>query len=218
MANVSDANGYFTIDSKDENAVKAMVYLMELLDCDEYGTYFKDYLSDENMYDKVCEKDDGTYFYGTTFSGTGRWTYETNIERMMKWIEYEALHFKEDIKIMEYLEDQDYSITFDFVDYECGNEIFYSKIMQVIHHAGRPFTDVEIKDLAFEALDLTVVGYASAMGRTFDEAMTELYLWGESLEDQDANRREEIMDILNDQKKEIEAYFKKPLSKLIELI
>lgn len=91
-------------------------------------------------------------------------------------------------------------------------------MVEAIHYADTPFADIDVNVSEDENLDKTVVNFAQTMGYTFDETMYELYLWGETFEEQEEDRKEEIMTELKPQISEIEDYFGKSFAELMAIV
>lgn len=221
MANISDANGTFTIHAKNCETIKELIHLMQYLEIGEYSTYFTDYHSGDDQFDdSIVKFGDDEYEFETTFSASGRWVYLTNIERMADWIlsEVEEQNDPQDPDIIKHLEKEEWSIVFDYIDYEPGCELFAQVMVEAIHYTDTPFADIDVNVSEDENLDKTVVNFAQTMGYTFDETMYELYLWGETFEEQEEDRKEEIMTELKPQISEIEDYFGKSFAELMAIV
>ena len=221
MANISDASGRFTIHAQNLQTIKEIIHLMQYLEIGEYCTYFTDFHQDDNQFDsKIIELDNCQYEFETDFSASGRWTYQTNIERMADWIMCEVKHQEDpqDSIILNHLVNEEYSIEFEYTDYEPGCEVFADMLVLFEHHKGDEFNKNKVNVCECNDIEKTVVNFANKMGYSFDEVMYELYLWGDCFEDLEKERQEEIIEELNPQISAIEAYYGKSFAELMATV
>lgn len=159
MANSSDANGKIRIslgagESK-KDMVKTWNIIKKFWGYGEYGAFF-DEISDKD----VCEDMDGVYAEAD-FSGTGRWSFENNVESFGRWIESTDV-ITDDEK--DFLVNKNFSIDYDFADYEPGCGVFYSARMQNGHEKGQPLSTISGETLDEEALEISARNLARYIG------------------------------------------------------
>lgn len=162
MANISDATGWMirmSMDSSETKAdlVKAWNIIRSFWEAGEYGATF----------DEISEDDitgDGSEIYAEkSFAGWGRWTFANNVESFGEWIEESSTITPEE---KEFLAGKDFSIRYDFCDYEMGCEVFYEAEMENVHKAGTPLSATETETLSEEGIEISAenikkyIGYA----------------------------------------------------------
>ena len=86
------------------------------------------------------------------FSGTGRWNFENNVESFGRWIESTDA-ITDDEK--DFLRNMDFSIRYDFCDYEMGCEVFYKATMENVHEKGTSLGSINVEYLSYEDIDIT---------------------------------------------------------------
>lgn len=164
MANISDSNGKIRIslgagESK-EDMVKTWNIIKKFWGYGEYGAFF-DEISDKD----VCEDMDGVYAEAD-FSGTGRWSFENNVESFGRWIESTDA-ITDDEK--DFLRDRGFSIRYDFCDYEMGCEVFYEATMENVHEKGTSLGSINGECLSYEDIDITADNLIDYAGYSEDE-------------------------------------------------
>lgn len=164
MANISDASGKIRIsldagESK-EDMVKAWNIIKKFWEYGEYGA----------VYAGISEKDvredrDGIHAEAD-FSGTGRWTFENNVESFGRWIESTDAITNDE---KQFLRDRDFSIRYDFCDYEMGCEAFYEETMENVHKAGASLDSIKAESLSYEDIDITADNLCDYIGYSEDD-------------------------------------------------
>lgn len=144
MANISDAYGTINITA-DKGVVEKLAYLIKATqDGADYGTCI-DYDTENDI--ETYKTDEGDYSFG--FSGSGRWTYEMNIEYMYNWIknsvyndDNKEYYERNDVDVVELrnifkdIENSDWKIVFDYRDAEGGCKVLYERTCVLAHLAG----------------------------------------------------------------------------------
>ena len=166
MANISDAYGTITIRVRTDDTekfVRTWNILSDRLSSGEYSTQF-DGIGIYSPDIERNEDDDGTVeiSMSDTFSGTGRWAYQANIEYFGSWLDYEV---NEEEKA--FLEQLDFSVEYSFTDYEPGCCVFYEMEAHNTHIAGMSLRD--ISNVIDSSYDLEISA-SELISRGFDEA------------------------------------------------
>lgn len=164
MANISDASGKIRIsldagESK-EDMVKAWSIIKKFWEYGEYGA----------VYAGISEKDvredrDGIHAEAD-FSGTGRWTFENNVESFGRWIENDNVITPEE---KAFLAGRDFRIRYDFCDYEMGCGVFYEAKMENVHKAGTSLDSIKAESLSYEDIDITADNLCDYIGYSEDD-------------------------------------------------
>lgn len=111
MANISDVTGQFQLINGDVLEKKELNQTLNMikdeLEDAEYATFIG----------KINENEFINNNYTTSFAGTGRWTYQNNIENMFEWIDNDTHKYD---KLLQTLELNNIQFLFSFVEYEPG--------------------------------------------------------------------------------------------------
>lgn len=179
MANISDATGRMirmSMDSSETKAdlVKTWNIIRSFWEAGEYGATF----------DEISEEDitgNGSEIYAeTSFAGWGRWTFANNVESFGEWIEESSTITPEE---KEFLAGKDFSIRYDFCDYEMGCEVFYEAEMENVHRAGTPLSATETETISEEDIEISAenikkyIGYADEEVADMNMPREELKQW-----------------------------------------
>ena len=111
MANISDVTGQFqlingdVLEKKELNQTLNMI--KDQLEDAEYATFIGE-INEHEFVNNDCT---------TSFVGTGRWTYQNNIENMFEWIDNDTHKYD---KLLQTLELNNIQFLFSFVEYEPG--------------------------------------------------------------------------------------------------
>ncbi len=200
MANISDANGKIMIECDSKEV------LLELERCFEVAEswYYSTNLEDE------CEKQENTSTFKESaeyeFYGTGRWSYQNNIESFFRWLtsHKETLNWK-------LLEDSDFVITFDYTDEECGERFIYKATDKLVHKADDKLPEgISFVTEDYQGYEYNIVNLVKVCGYDFWEEFEACFGSDSYLDDND------IFSILFGEKESIEEYFQKPLGQLFK--
>lgn len=194
MANVSEAQGTIEVVAPSESVIKAIEKVFDLA---LKGTY------DTNLDCKTYCNIDGKYFLNADFWGSGRWGYEENIQKLFTW--HKNQMSKKDIEL---LESSDFTIIFDFIDYEPGFEVFYSATEYLEHKAGTSLEDTVYDISDYEDLDCSW-GNRIRMGV---ESKESLEGFAEFLSPK------ELFKFFNNEKEGLEKLYKMPLNDIMETV
>lgn len=155
MANISDASGKIslTLRGSREDMTKAWGIIRRFWGDGEYGASYADIRADDvQMRGKDAYVESG-------FSGCGRWSFANNIESFGRWIDTSVTEDEKD-----FLMNMDFSIDYDFADYEPGCGVFYSARMQNLHEKGQPLSTISGETLDEEALEISARNLARYIG------------------------------------------------------
>ena len=113
MANLSDANGTFTLinaKSLTKNEINETLNMLKELRNGEYSTHIHCNLTDD-------KPDIDTFInigYNSLFFGIGRWLYEENIKYMFEWIQQNTDQYK---TLLSKLNQNNIQFQFEYIDY-----------------------------------------------------------------------------------------------------
>ena len=182
MANISSTFGTITIECDNAKGLEELEKCFEI--SESWGYY--------TAVDEIAKYAVKGYFYGC-----GRWSYQTNIERLFDWLsnQKEKLNWK-------LLEDSNFSITFDYTDEECGMQFIYKATYQLIHKAGNPLPKgITMIDEKYEDYEYNLVNLTTIAGYNFWGEFEVRFGSNNCLDDND------IFSSLSSEKESIEEYF-----------
>ena len=197
MANISSAFGTITIECDNAKGLEELEKCFEISESWDYYTAVEEAFAEIETIAKYAVKG---YFYGC-----GRWSYQTNIERLFDWLsnQKEKLNWK-------LLEDSNFSITFDYTDEECGMQFIYKATYQLIHKAGNPLPEgITMIDKKYEDYEYNLVNLTTIAGYNFWGEFEVRFGSNNCLDDND------IFSSLSSEKESIEEYFHEPLGKIL---
>lgn len=148
MANMSTAAGSVTLvtDTK-EHAVQIFEALNKHLN---YGDYYTEFFNNAL---KIVRESDTSCTVECDFDGSGRWSYETNMENLGYWCEHDPL-----------LTALGWSITFDFVDEEGGCDFLYHAVKELTHEVGQNLEEITCEDIDYTDYNRNVFSLNKIMG------------------------------------------------------
>lgn len=194
MANISDAEGEIYIEASSKEVLESVYGIFKSTEGYEYSTYI-----DDNLDDVEYDEEDGVFTLSSGFGGYGRWAYQENIEHLFQWT-IDSL--SEEMK--ELLTQSNFSIEFDFEDYECGCDVHYHSIMKLTHEKGVPLLDVKPEEIEYDELD-------NSWGtRLKEELESEEYMVDMLLESESSY----VFSFLNEECDGLEEYFGESLEDL----
>ena len=159
MANCSVACGQVTITAQNEKMVEAIRKNIFGVTCRfEYHTN----INDDEMEAAITKHENGvsaTY----DFTGEGRWSYDNNIKDMLQCVKAELLD-KQRKDILAVLEENDFTLTFNYSDYEIGCEWITRDEIKLVHVAGIPLQKSEYKVIKHEDFDWTYENLVNSAG------------------------------------------------------
>lgn len=117
MANISDVTGEFQLINGDvlekEQVHQVLKMMKDELEEAEYATFIN---TEENQtIEETNNFIESGYEY--LFNGTGRWTYQNNVENMFEWITNNEHNYDD---LLHTLEIHNIQFVFNFVEYEPG--------------------------------------------------------------------------------------------------
>lgn len=183
MANMSDAYGTVSI----KTSADIQQFVKTFNDITNYWNYGI-YLAEEG--EKVAENE-----YTCSFSACGRWSFHCSLEALGRWLgeylgEEEGNHF---------FFENDWSMTFEFLDVEGGNGVLYIEEAVIKHKANEPLSKATFQEISCQEFDYDFCSYYEAM-TCFGEDDTETIIEdakGEFLDwRDDKDRKEEITNII----------------------
>lgn len=131
MANMSTAHGTVRSYAKTkEDAEKILRVIHRELGDVEYGTCI-DECRDGTLAAEYTGED---WMAESHFTGTGRWGFEENVNRLSNWLG----------KAMNELKDIKFHIEFDYADYEPGCEVLCKETMVGFHEKGEMEIQTEV--------------------------------------------------------------------------
>ena len=140
MANLSDAFGAIEFKANDIDVLGKVVGIFErFVQAGEYNTVLGGNFQKKDI--NVLKHN--LFSYETSFDGTGRWAFSSNAENALPWLK-SSISYAKDLtdaerqEIISFLEENEYSIYYDFVDYEPGCDLLYKAKVEVVHKAGEP--------------------------------------------------------------------------------
>lgn len=116
MANLSDANGTFTLinaESLTKDEINETLKMLKELSDGEYITEIHCNLTNTDP-DLDMFIDQG---YSSPFFGIGRWIYEENIKYMFEWIQQDTKQYN---TLLSKLNQNNIQFQFEYIDYEPG--------------------------------------------------------------------------------------------------
>lgn len=159
MANCSIACGQVTITAQNEKMVKAIrESIFKIVRRFAYHTN----INDDEMEAAITKHENGvsaTY----DFTGEGRWSYDNNIKDMLQCVKEELLD-KQRKDILAVLEENDFTLTFNYSDYEIGCEWITRDEIELVHAAGIPLQKSEYKVIKHEDFDWTYENLVNIAG------------------------------------------------------
>ena len=179
MANMSDAYG--TVNIKTNADIQKFIECFNNITMMwEYGIY----LAEEG--EKVAEDE-----YDYSFNACGRWSFHCSLEELGRWLESE-----EDNQI---LIENDWSMTFEFLDVEGGNGVLYIEEAVVEHEANEPLSKATFQEINCQEFDYDFCSYYEAMTcfgeddteTIIEDAKSEFLDWRD-----DKEREKEIANII----------------------
>lgn len=142
MANLSTATGEIAITSDAEKCVDALLKAFKYVEDGDYNTL-------------LVEEDTGrkslTEFI-SKFDGSGRWSYDNNIERFNVW----ALPHLSD-KDKKILKDNDWKINYVYTDYDPGCDWIVKNDIDYIHKKNNDYNDANIVYNSNDGYDYNLV-------------------------------------------------------------
>lgn len=190
MANMSSASGNVKVVAYSEDAMKAIIKTYQTCVKGEYCTYLDNY--------KYELLKDGSYLLVAGFCGDGRWAFECNIQAHFKWCVNGNWLTPDEVKL---LEGEDFTIEYDFTDYEPGCLVFYNELCDLVHKKGVPLEDTEFVQLHCDDLDMS-------WGNRLREELEDEGNLVDMLMDMETD---ELVDFLDGERASLEEYFGKSL-------
>lgn len=175
MSNLTLTQGTVTIESTKKETVADVLSLFKKTKDWLYGIELK------NPRNIAIEESRGGFFATGGFSGMGKNSFDTNIERMLPWLSDELQP-----ELLKKLEGAGFRINWVFHDTDPGNNWLVSETVDLYHPSELPFKDVTpaVVDIVHtEHLDFSVKNVMNAFG--FSEEEAEEYMFGESNERED---------------------------------
>lgn len=213
MANISDASGTIYFKANTKETIKELFDLIKLMD--DGSDFFTSYVHWGDCCRYITKvEDDYMYQLEISFIGSGRWSYYCNIERMFTWIKYHIDNYLDDIDKEKYtnmlvsIQNADWMINFDYIDYEPGCELFGNYCFHYIHEKGESLDSLIPYEGDCEEYELNIVNYAKYMNQTLDEALEE---WYYKYDDS-----EELKEAIEEEKEAIENFVGKPFEEIIK--
>ena len=164
MANISDAHGTIKFKTKTK---EDMVFLLDVFKLLEYGEYYTDLIQDIGDLEKNLVNEDGHVTYRCYFEANGRWVYQENIEYCFLWIKNGLEHFNR-LSDYERLVNTEFSIVYDFVDFECGVMVLYHAVIEVEHKAGVPLEKTKPKTIEKDDYEFTIQNILDITGEDYE--------------------------------------------------
>ena len=195
MANCSFAKGYIDMTADSEKAIDLIIKSFKATEGFGYGITLTKELEREEL-------DDGKFYYSSCFEGEGKWTFENNIHNHFRWAIINKDLTDEEF---EFLEQSDFEINFDFVDYEPGMEVFYKTYDKLEHSKGDDLEETNYISGEYDDLDYSWGAFLIEEV----ESMESLGCWIEGEEP------EKVYERLEEERAGLEEYFEEPLEDII---
>lgn len=149
MANISDVTGEFQLINGDvlekEQVHQVLKMMKDELEETEYATFIN---TEENQtIEETNNFIENEYEY--LFNGTGRWTYQNNVENMFEWIT-NYNHKYDDL--LHTLELHNIQFAFDFIEYEPGCMPDFLNTMLIV---VQPYFDKNESRFKTQVLDIS---------------------------------------------------------------
>lgn len=132
MANISSAFGTIQFQSNNKDILNILYKSIDKMR-GVYLTYLIDDFNNENV-----QKTDNSFTYSSSFDADGRWTYLNNISSYPYWIELTE-------KEIQQLEQNEWSIYYDFTDEEPGCSVLYQASVIAEHKANTEIKNLDIQ-------------------------------------------------------------------------
>ncbi len=135
MANISDGYGTATFAAPTSDDVTWLYSLFDSTKRWAYSTLFEELCipySNGEGYEAYC-----------SFSGEGRWAYDSNIQDMFEGICY-WLNERKRTEDLDRLKALRFRVTFDFDDYEPGCDVLYHVVGAISHNEGSDTADYTV--------------------------------------------------------------------------
>ena len=144
MANISYAEGVIIFAAPNEATLDAVIDVFNIASHFGYDTTFN---PDEIQ---VSLGDNGDIVGVVPFYGSGRWTYATNAERMIPWLDENLDSI--DAKTLDTLTNSWFNVTLNWREYELGQAFVASGCAYYHKHEGRDF-DTTVTVIGDESSD-----------------------------------------------------------------
>lgn len=149
MANISDVTGEFQLINGDvlekEQVHQVLKMMKDELEETEYATFIN---TEENQtIEETNNFIENEYEY--LFNGTGRWTYQNNVENMFEWITNNEHNYDD---LLHTLELHNIQFAFDFIEYEPGLMPDFLNTMLIV---VQPYFDKNEGKFKTQVLDIS---------------------------------------------------------------
>jgi len=174
MANMSSAYGEIEVRGIDK---KEVVKFWEIFEKTQERAYYGEFLNDEPS--EECTQ---------SFMGCGRWTLNNNLDNFGRWAKQDLVH-NDNIAELQWLEEREFVLHFDYDEYECGFEILQHESCDVVHTKNTPLDECELLNEDITTYDYNLYGLAKL---DFEEVSE--YLRSIESSTDDKNRAAELLE------------------------
>lgn len=138
MANLSSAFGQISIKAKSIEAIKNLIILQrEFEDKNYYQTELDSFKLNEIQLEKDIDErafhEKNYFIYDDTFTASGRWSFESNVECFLNSLEFNTNDSEQLRKLKEKCQKEPYKIHFDINDEEGGNQVLCTAIASIYY-------------------------------------------------------------------------------------
>lgn len=198
MANISSAFGTIEFTSKNKDILKILVNSLAKMN----GEYFTDL---DSFNSSKIVKNENLYTYSDTFFGSGRWTYLNNISYYPNWIQLSDTDLNQ-------LEQNEWTISYDFVDEESGCCVLYQANVLVEHEKNTKIKNSriteDVTDYEYTWVNLVKLSYYDSIA---DYVENTYFI-------DDENYARWFLDDFEENRKEISDYIGCPVDDIEEIL
>ena len=168
MANMSSAYGEIEVKGIDE---KEVLKFWKIFEKTQESAWYGEFLNDEPS--------EG---YVQSFMGCGRWVLNNNLDNFGRWAKQDLVR-NDNIAELKWLEEREFTLHFDYDEYECGCEILQHESCDVVHTKNTSLDDCKLLNEDITEYDYNLYGLAKL---DFEEVSEYL----RSIEDSASNKDE----------------------------
>lgn len=145
MANMSSAYGEIEVRGIDE---KEVLKFWKIFEKTQENAWYGEFLNNEPSEERV-----------QSFMGCGRWALDNNLDNFGRWAKQDLVH-NDNIAELQWLEEREFTLHFDYDEYECGFEILQHESCDVVHTKNTPLNECELLNEDITTYDYNLYGLA----------------------------------------------------------
>lgn len=145
MANMSSAYGEVEVKGIDK---KEVMKFWEIFEKTQERAYYGEFLNDEPS--EGCVQ---------SFMGLGRWVLNNNLDNFGPWAKQNLVR-NDNVAELKWLEEREFTLHFDYDEYECGFEILQHESCDVVHTKNTSLDECELLNEDVKTYDYNLYGLA----------------------------------------------------------